>query len=76
LALLRTAIYAWIGHKREDVTSYAVLFWPIGAYLIIYRAGRWYDLRYGGFRMTLIELPVEQERRRLRWRSACVTQPK
>jgi plasmid stabilization system protein ParE len=30
-----------MGHKRADLTSYAVLFWPVGAYLIIYRAGRW-----------------------------------
>lgn len=27
-----------IGHKREDLTSYPVLFWPVGAYLVIYRA--------------------------------------
>jgi plasmid stabilization system protein ParE len=27
-----------IGHKREDLTDYPVLFWPVGAYLIIYRA--------------------------------------
>jgi plasmid stabilization system protein ParE len=27
-----------IGHKREDLTAYAVLFWPVGAYLVIYRA--------------------------------------
>ena len=27
-----------IGHKREDLTAYPVLFWPVGAYLIIYRA--------------------------------------
>jgi hypothetical protein len=27
-----------MGHKREDLTAYAVLFWPVGAYLIIYRA--------------------------------------
>ncbi len=26
-----------IGHKREDLTAYPVLFWPVGAYLIIYR---------------------------------------
>jgi plasmid stabilization system protein ParE len=26
-----------IGHKREDLTDYPVLFWPVGAYLIIYR---------------------------------------
>jgi len=24
-----------IGHKREDVTAYTVLFWPVGSYLII-----------------------------------------
>jgi plasmid stabilization system protein ParE len=27
-----------IGHKRDDLTSYPVLFWPVGAYLVIYRA--------------------------------------
>lgn len=27
-----------MGHKREDLTSYPVLFWPVGSYLIIYRA--------------------------------------
>ena len=26
-----------IGHKREDLTAYPILFWPIGNYLIIYR---------------------------------------
>ncbi len=26
-----------IGHKREDLTSLPVLFWPVGAYLVIYR---------------------------------------
>lgn len=29
-----------MGHKRKDLTSYAVLFWPVGDYLIIYRADR------------------------------------
>lgn len=27
-----------MGHAREDLTHYPVLFWPVGAYLIIYRA--------------------------------------
>ena len=27
-----------IGHKREDLTHKAVLFWPVGSYLIVYRA--------------------------------------
>ena len=27
-----------IGHKREDLTAHPVLFWPVGSYLIIYRA--------------------------------------
>jgi plasmid stabilization system protein ParE len=27
-----------IGHKRQDLTDYPVLFWPVGAYLILYRA--------------------------------------
>jgi plasmid stabilization system protein ParE len=27
-----------IGHKREDLTASPVLFWPVGSYLVIYRA--------------------------------------
>ena len=27
-----------MGHKREDLTAYPVLFWPVGSYLVIYRA--------------------------------------
>jgi antitoxin ParD1/3/4 len=26
-----------IGHKRVDLTSHPVLFWPVGRYLIVYR---------------------------------------
>ena len=26
-----------MGHKREDRTAYPILFWPVGAYLILYR---------------------------------------
>jgi plasmid stabilization system protein ParE len=29
-----------MGHRREDLTTYPVLFWPVGAYLIVYRAER------------------------------------
>ncbi len=29
-----------IGHKREDLTDFPVLFWPVGSYLVIYRAQR------------------------------------
>jgi plasmid stabilization system protein ParE len=29
-----------MGHVREDLTGYPVLFWPVGAYLIVYRAER------------------------------------
>ena len=25
-----------LGHKREDLTNFPVLFWPVGNYLIIY----------------------------------------
>jgi plasmid stabilization system protein ParE len=32
------AIRPGIGHKRQDLTAYPVLFWPVGAYLVIYRA--------------------------------------
>jgi plasmid stabilization system protein ParE len=28
------------GRRRKDLTSYPVLFWTVGAYLIIYRAER------------------------------------
>jgi antitoxin ParD1/3/4/toxin ParE1/3/4 len=27
-----------IGHKREDLTGFPVLFWPVGEYMVIYRA--------------------------------------
>jgi plasmid stabilization system protein ParE len=27
-----------IGHTRKDLTEYPVLFWPVGTYLILYRA--------------------------------------
>jgi plasmid stabilization system protein ParE len=26
-----------IGHKREDLTGHPALFWPVSAYLIVYR---------------------------------------
>jgi plasmid stabilization system protein ParE len=26
-----------MGHQREDLTAYPVLFWTVGAYLVIYR---------------------------------------
>jgi len=28
-----------MGHRREDLTSFPVLFWPADAYLIVYRTG-------------------------------------
>lgn len=27
-----------IGHRREDLTSLPILFWPVGAYLVLYRS--------------------------------------
>jgi plasmid stabilization system protein ParE len=27
-----------MGHGREDLTGYPLLFWPVGAYLVVYRA--------------------------------------
>ena len=27
-----------MGHKRDDLTAHPILFWPVGAYLILYRA--------------------------------------
>ena len=29
-----------MGHTRRDLTTYPVRFWPVGTYLIIYRAER------------------------------------
>lgn len=29
-----------MGHRREDLTPYPVLFWPVGAYVVIYRGDR------------------------------------
>lgn len=29
-----------MGHRRDDLTEHPVLFWPVGSYLIIYRANR------------------------------------
>jgi plasmid stabilization system protein ParE len=29
-----------LGHRRDDLTLLPVLFWPVGEYLIIYRAER------------------------------------
>jgi antitoxin ParD1/3/4/toxin ParE1/3/4 len=27
-----------MGHQRKDLTAYPILFWPVGDYLILYRA--------------------------------------
>lgn len=37
-AFEKLALNPGMGHKREDLTAYPVLFWPVGAYLILYRA--------------------------------------
>ncbi len=29
-----------MGHKRQDLTTLPVLFWPVGAYMVIYRTQR------------------------------------
>ena len=29
-----------IGHIREDLSAYPVLYWPVGSYLVIYRTQR------------------------------------
>jgi plasmid stabilization system protein ParE len=34
-----------MGHKREDLTAFPVLFWPVGAYLILYRVqAEWIEI--------------------------------
>ena len=37
-ACQRIAENPGIGHRRADLTDKPVLFWPVGSYLIIYRA--------------------------------------
>jgi plasmid stabilization system protein ParE len=34
-----------MGHRREDLTSFPVLFWPVGSYLVIYRVqSEWVEI--------------------------------
>jgi len=34
-----------MGHKREDLTAFPILFWPVGAYLILYRVqAEWIEI--------------------------------
>ena len=40
MRLRALARHPGMGHKREDLTNYPVLFWPVGNYLVIYRAER------------------------------------
>jgi len=36
-AFEKLADHPGMGHKRADLTAYPLLFWPVGAYLILYR---------------------------------------
>lgn len=38
-AFVALAEHPQMGHRREDLTAYPVRFWPVGSYLVIYRAG-------------------------------------
>lgn len=31
------ALSPGMGHRRDDLTDYPILFWPLGAYLVLYR---------------------------------------
>jgi plasmid stabilization system protein ParE len=34
-----------LGHAREDLTDFPILFWPVGAYLVLYRTWReWIEI--------------------------------
>jgi antitoxin ParD1/3/4 len=34
-----------MGHKREDLTAHPILFWPVDAYLILYRVqAEWIEI--------------------------------
>jgi plasmid stabilization system protein ParE len=34
-----------MGHRREDLTAHPILFWPVGAYLILYRVqSEWIEI--------------------------------
>jgi antitoxin ParD1/3/4/toxin ParE1/3/4 len=39
-AIVSLARSPGIGHMRPDLTDLPVLFWPVGAYLVIYRVGK------------------------------------
>jgi toxin ParE1/3/4 len=39
------AQFPGMGHKREDLTAFPVFFWPVGAYLILYRVqAEWIEI--------------------------------
>ena len=34
-----------MGRRREDLTAFPILFWPVGAYLVLYRAqAEWIEI--------------------------------
>ncbi len=34
-----------MGHRREDLTAFPILFWPVGAYLVLYRVlSEWIEI--------------------------------
>jgi len=34
-----------MGHRRDDLTAFPILFWPVGAYLILYRVqSEWIEI--------------------------------
>lgn len=36
-AFAQLAVHPGMGHARQDLTRLPVLFWPVGAYLVLYR---------------------------------------
>jgi hypothetical protein len=52
-----------MGHRREDLTSYLVLFWPVGAYVIIYSVER-HPIEIVGVTQGSRDIPAFLSRRR------------
>ena len=56
-----------IGHRREDLTDYPILFWNAGAYLVIYRAEQGHPVEIVAVTQGARDIPSFLRRRRRWW---------
>jgi plasmid stabilization system protein ParE len=56
------ALNPGMGHTRNDLTSYPVLFWPVDAYLIIYRV-QWQSIEIVAVSQGARDIPAFLHRR-------------